>query len=134
MRLSTPVALLVLAISPTDALLPGLNSSRRHTSRLKLLISLPDFFSFTKGKVDNNVATNNENKSALLELLQAVPRNKATPKELTADILKAVGVLEKACPTSEEDVLPRLSGNWELIWTAQDVSMTPKNMLSTWIK
>jgi hypothetical protein len=84
---------------------------------------------------DRAAATENvNNKSALLELLKSVPPNEATPKELTSDILKAVEVLEADCPTPEVDVIPRLAGNWELIWTAQDASRASKNAFNSWIK
>ena len=59
---------------------------------------------------------------ALLDLLGAVPSNFPTPKSLTDDILIAVRNLEENCPTSAASVLSELSGNWELLWTAQDRS------------
>jgi hypothetical protein len=77
----------------------------------------------------------NEYKLALLDLLSTVPKNVATPKELTSDILEAVKILEKDCPTPESDVLQLLAGNWELIWTAQDLqSSRTSNIFSNWIK
>eukprot|EP00584_Thalassiosira_punctigera_P015702 CAMPEP_0172554368 /NCGR_PEP_ID=MMETSP1067-20121228/54224_1 /TAXON_ID=265564 ORGANISM="Thalassiosira punctigera, Strain Tpunct2005C2" /NCGR_SAMPLE_ID=MMETSP1067 /ASSEMBLY_ACC=CAM_ASM_000444 /LENGTH=313 /DNA_ID=CAMNT_0013342721 /DNA_START=169 /DNA_END=1111 /DNA_ORIENTATION=+ len=70
---------------------------------------------------------NESSKTSLLNLLSKVPPNESTPRELTRDILRAVRVLEEDCPTPEEDVLPSLVGNWELLWTAQDLSSLPKN-------
>ena len=66
---------------------------------------------------------NNDDKvDALLALLDSVPSNLPTSKSLTDEVLDAVKNLEKECPTSDESVLSELSGNWELLWTAQDRS------------
>jgi len=54
--------------------------------------------------------------------LSQVPSNQSTPKQLTTEILQTTSILEKQCPTIDENVLERLVGNWELIWTAQDKS------------
>lgn len=123
-------AVLALAILPADALLPGLHVNKLHTSRLHLQISLPDFLS---PSTQSRSAAENENKSALMELLAAVPPNEPTPKYLTSNILNAVDILENECPTPQADVIPQLASNWELIWTAQDASSTPNNIFS-WIK
>lgn len=65
----------------------------------------------------------NENKvDALLALLDSVPSNLPTQRSLTSKILDAVKKLEATCPTDEDLVLSELSGNWELLWTAQDPS------------
>ena len=61
-------------------------------------------------------------KSKLFDLLDEVPSNAPTPRGLTDDILAAVRVLERQCPTPDDDVLSELAGNWELLWTAQDKS------------
>ena len=58
--------------------------------------------------VNNNSGI--ECKISLLSLLAKVPSNQSTPKELTRDILNAVSVLERECPTSEVDVVARLAG------------------------
>jgi len=63
-----------------------------------------------------------EKVDALLALLDSVPSNLPTSKSLTDEILAAVDKLEDVCPVAEEDVLPELTGNWELLWTAQDRS------------
>ena len=67
-----------------------------------------------------SVSDTTDAKSRLLALLDEVPSNAPTPRGLTNDILAAVRVLEDQCPTSDEDVLSELAGNWELLWTAQD--------------
>jgi len=54
--------------------------------------------------------------------LSKVPPNESTSKQLTTEILQAVNILEEECPTLETDVLSRIAGNWELVWTAQDKS------------
>jgi hypothetical protein len=68
-------------------------------------------------------------------LLSKVPPNESTPKELTASILQAVKNLEDSFPTPEEDVLEAVAGNWELLWTAQDLSSLPKKRidLRSWV-
>eukprot|EP00563_Minutocellus_polymorphus_P020226 CAMPEP_0197716600 /NCGR_PEP_ID=MMETSP1434-20131217/1433_1 /TAXON_ID=265543 /ORGANISM="Minutocellus polymorphus, Strain CCMP3303" /LENGTH=300 /DNA_ID=CAMNT_0043300983 /DNA_START=87 /DNA_END=989 /DNA_ORIENTATION=+ len=63
-------------------------------------------------------------KSKLFDLLDDVPSNAPTPRGLTDAILAAVSVLERQCPTLDDDVLSELAGNWELLWTAQDKSST----------
>ena len=63
----------------------------------------------TYGNEDSGVEYNNC-KMALLSLLQKVPSNQSTPKELTREILNAVRALEREYPTSEADVVARLSG------------------------
>ena len=78
-----------------------------------------------RSAVPNDAQNDGSSKSALLDLLAKVPRNESTPRELTASILTAVKALEEECPTPESDVLAKLAGNWELIWTAQDVSSLP---------
>lgn len=77
-----------------------------------------------------------ENKLTLLKLLSDVQPNESTPRDLTSDILQAVSVLECECPTPDSEVLSSLAGNWELIWTAQDVSSLPNqnNPFRNWIK
>jgi hypothetical protein len=130
------LVLFVLSASWADGLLSTLQSIPRHRSKLHLRISLPDFFSPQKNQVKSQATSaENEYKLALLDLLSTVPKNVATPKELTSDILEAVKILEKDCPTPESDVLQLLAGNWELIWTAQDLqSSRTSNIFSNWIK
>ena len=78
------------------------------------------------GNVDTNDDSNkNDNDSqvnALLDLLDSVPSNMPTPRSLTNKILDVVRELEEDCPTPNGSVLSALSGNWELLWTAQDRS------------
>ncbi len=63
----------------------------------------------TGGNEDRGVEYDNC-KMTLLSLLQEVPSNQSTPKELTRKILNAVSALEREYPTSEADVVARLSG------------------------
>ena len=86
-----------------------------------LLYSLADLF-FPQKTTTATATTNNadnQQRQALFNLLAQVPSNESTPKELTNQLLEAVALLEKDCATPEEDVLPRLAGNWELIWTGE---------------
>lgn len=49
---------------------------------------------------------------------------------LTRQILYAANTLEAHCSSiqiEEDSILPRLAGNWELLWTAQDLSNLQKN-------
>ncbi|KAL9182958.1 hypothetical protein ACHAXT_004237 [Thalassiosira profunda] len=78
-----------------------------------------------RSAVPNDAQNEGSCKSALLDLLAKVPPNESTPRELTTSILAAVKALEEECPTPESDVLAKLAGNWELLWTAQDVSSLP---------
>jgi hypothetical protein len=54
-------------------------------------------------------------KDTVMELLQSVPRNAPTPRELTVDILRAVRLLERQCPTPDLEVLEKLSGKRTLL-------------------
>jgi len=71
----------------------------------------------------DSIKNDNDKKvDALLTLLDSVPSNLPTSKSLTDEIFDAVQKLEQDCPTSDGSVLSELSGNWELLWTAQDRS------------
>ena len=91
------------------------------TSISKLHLSIANIFSpqSTSNTKSNKI---NDDKLNLINLLSQVPSNQSTSKQLTKEILQATSILEKQCPTLEENVLQRLVGNWELVWTAQDKS------------
>ena len=72
-----------------------------------------------------------DSKQKLLNLLAQVPPNESTSKELTQQILQIVNGIEDLCPTPDTDVLSRVSGNWELMWTAQDKSSLPNNSVGS---
>lgn len=74
-----------------------------------------------------------EKKEHLLKLLSKVQRSVPTPKKLTEEILSSVRLLEPLCPTNEDDVLEKIGGKWELIWTAQDTT-TPESRRSNILK
>ena len=98
---------------------------QQRTPTLHYLSLVDNIFSLqTKNIKDvNNNNNDSENKKlALLNLLSKVPPNESTSKQLTTEILQAVNILEEECPTLETDVLSRIAGNWELVWTAQDKS------------
>lgn len=59
-------------------------------------------------------------KGELLSLVQNAPSGRATPRRLTQKILDIVRQLERKCPTPDDQILPSLTGSWELLWTAQD--------------
>jgi hypothetical protein len=83
------------------------------------------------------MGSNSGNKKHLLNLLDQTPRNAATSTKLTADILSVVKTMEQVdCPTPEAEVLQQLSGNWELLWTAQDTESEQykSNPIRRWIK
>lgn len=102
------------------------HSSNRFPSSTtsKLHLSFANVFSpQSTNNVDNgNENKNNDDKLKLLNLLSQVSPNESTSKQLTKEILQAASILENQCPTVDENVLERLVGNWELIWTAQDKS------------
>lgn len=132
MKLIIPVLACSHAMLFTNAFTVGggIPGTHARSSSLQLhLQSLANIiFPQADGKFTNdNDSTKNDSKLALLNLLSQVPANESTPKELTKQILRAVGIMEEDCPTPEEDVLPKLAGNWELIWTAQDVASLPNN-------
>ena len=73
-------------------------------------------------------------KTQLLQLLERTPSNSPTPRSLTDEILDAVRHLELECPTENVEVLEKLSGTWELLWTAQDPESPESNRLfRSWI-
>jgi len=71
---------------------------------------------------NDDINDNDKKVNELLTLLDSVPSNLPTSRSLTDRILDAVKQLEQDCPTSDGNVLSELSGNWELLWTAQDQS------------
>ncbi len=77
-----------------------------------------------------------EIKTRLLELIASTPSNLPTSKSLTNEILDMVRKMEATCPTPNDEVVERLGGNWELLWTAQDQTSDEWGLgpLRTWIK
>ena len=69
---------------------------------------------------DSTIRIIKERKENLLNLLKSTPSNIATSTKLTDDILSKTKELEKTCPTLDENVLSKLAGSWELLWTTQD--------------
>ena len=73
-------------------------------------------------------------KDELLYLVQNTPSGLPTPKDLTKQILSKVRQLEGQCPTPDDQIVERLNGSWELLWTAQDPQSPETNQLfSSWI-
>lgn len=60
-----------------------------------------------------------EIKQHLLQLIASTPSNAPTTQALTNQIISVIQQLERVCPTPDSQVLQRLGGNWELVWTAQ---------------
>jgi hypothetical protein len=54
-------------------------------------------------------------KDTVMDLLGSVPRNAPTTRELTGNILRAVRLLERQCPTPDLEVLEKLSGKRNLL-------------------
>jgi hypothetical protein len=77
-----------------------------------------------------------EIKTQLLDLIDGTPSNLPTSKSVTNQILDVVRQMEETCPTPDQDVVGKLGGNWELLWTAQDQSSDEWGLgpLRTWIK
>lgn len=81
-------------------------------------------------------------KHRILDLLDGTPPNEPTPQPLTLQLLEQIRSLEEessnvATVMDPEEFLASLAGNWELIWTAQDIN-SPEyrttNPLRRWIK
>lgn len=68
----------------------------------------------------STTTTRDVKRQELLDLLEAVPRNAATSRRQTDEILDCVRQLEPLCPTADSDVLSQSAGTWELLWTAQE--------------
>lgn len=76
-------------------------------------------------------------KQELLDLLASTPTNAPTSRDVTQSILSKIQQLEQYCPTPPEEVVSKLAGNWELLWTTQDttsIEYQQSNPLRTWIK
>ena len=98
------------------------HSSNRFPSSTTSKLHLSFANVFSPQLISNTNANNVDNKLKLINLLSQVPSNQSTSKQLTKEILQASTILENQCPTLDDNVLQRLAGNWELIWTAQDKS------------
>jgi hypothetical protein len=72
----------------------------------------------------------NQRRAELLNLLSMTPRGAASPAGLTNEILSVVKSLERENPTEESQILKKLSGTWELIWTAQDYSQRERGWIN----
>ena len=83
-------------------------------------------------------ARQQELRDELFELLDTTPANSPTSRDLTDNLLGVVRRLEdNGCPTPDEDVVAKLGGTWELLWTTQDRSSDQFNAmgpLRTFIK
>lgn len=125
-QLRQPMALLLTVVLVTfSRLISGGRRDIHQHSVLHLSLS-PQKNDKGLDNVDN--IQNSESKQKLLNLLAQVPPNESTSKELTQQILQIVNDIEDLCPTPDTDVLSRVSGNWELVWTAQDKSSLPNSV------
>ena len=129
-QLRQPMALLLTVLTFSrlicvDAFIGGGRSDIHQHSVLQQSLS-PQKNDKGTENVDN--IQNSESKQTLLNLLAQVPPNESTSKELTQQILQIVNNIEDLCPTPDTDVLSRVSGNWELVWTAQDKSSLPNSV------
>ncbi len=80
-------------------------------------------------------------KQRLFQLLDGTPPNEPTPPSLTLQILDEIRRLEKESSVvtvkDSNEFLSSLAGNWDLIWTAQDVNSQEyrnANPIRRWIK
>lgn len=78
-------------------------------------------------------ASRDGTKQQLIDLLEKVPRNAATSRQQTQEILATVRQLEPTCPTNPADILKGLAGVWELLWTAQDQAASGPLSTFRWI-
>ena len=94
---------------------------------------------FTIQNIDNSASMNKKkiptlSLQRLWRLLTETPSHQATPKQLTQEILTQIRTLEKQCPTDSTQVVEKLAGTWELVWTAQDDASPEANRgLLSWI-
>mmetsp|Transcript_29007 Transcript_29007/g.42796 ORF Transcript_29007/g.42796 Transcript_29007/m.42796 type:complete len:279 (-) Transcript_29007:31-867(-) len=72
-------------------------------------------------------------KYELLRVIASTPTNSATSKKSTQEIMAIVRDLETQCPSADENVLEKLAGPWELLWTAQDRTSQQVKSLTSWI-
>ena len=127
------LGLLLSTTSSADALIAcPFSIHLRNNGPLLKLSFLDDLFA---SKSATEEAPSANSKRDLLNLLSEVPPSEATPKDLTASILQAVKKMEDNFPTPPEDVLESIAGNWELLWTAQDLSSLPQKRvnLQSWV-
>jgi hypothetical protein len=122
------ILLLVIVCRRTESFV----GSRHFDIRLKSSLTIRNYrFCLSAAASD---AKPSSTKARLLELLETAPSNAPTPRSLTEGILDVVRVLEKQCPTEDGDVLGKLVGTWELVWTAQDTKSPESNRrLRSWI-
>jgi hypothetical protein len=75
-------------------------------------------------------------KEELCDILKNIPSNRPTGSKETATILSLARQLEDSCPTSDDNVLTQLAGNWELVWTSVDPNSLERRNFSplNWIK
>ena len=125
----------MMSISHVDAFAPSFRipSHARHSPPTFLLVSNRITNIDTNSNIDKREQSK-QYKPHLMDLLTSIPPNQSTPQQLTNDLLAAVKDLERVCPTNDEEVLQELSGNWELIWTAQDKQSAEASSVFSWIK
>lgn len=130
----TPVLLLALVVHASVAFVAG--PSPYHTRRNSIVIKTTNK---TKANIQTGAlylaidATTTANKDELLSLVQNVPSGRPTSRRMTQQILDIVQALEYKCPTADDDILARLAGSWELLWTAQDPAAPETTQLGSWI-
>jgi len=107
--------------------------------------SLPLTFLHLASKENSSLETpqQQDKKQYLMDLLKDVPANQKSSTQLTARILKIVKDMEidnnnsnnndsSSSVIPEQDILPALAGNWQLLWTAQDKESTEWKVLEPW--
>lgn len=112
---SLTIAVIALCSPSSHCFAPGTKVlSRRHLNELSTA------WAATQGTENPRLVL----KTELLDSLKETPSNAPTSRKVTNFILEKIDDLEKNCPTSDEDVLKSLAGNWELLWTTQDKRST----------
>ncbi|CAB9527148.1 PAP_fibrillin [Seminavis robusta] len=127
--------LLMIPCSTLAFLVSESTGSRRLTAKKPLVVS----FASKESSASISASAEEERASRrkeLFNLLGSTPSNAPTSPDFTNYILGAIQRLEQVCPTPDQDVLGKLGGTWELLWTAQDRSSEEYNTLGplfTWI-
>ena len=97
----------------------------------------PQTLHASSGSATSSETSREDDLKELLQLLEATPSNAPTSSDFTNYILQVIRKLEDECPTQDQEVVSKLAGTWELLWTTQDTNSEQYNRLGpilNWIK
>ena len=103
----------------------SVNKTYRLSAMLRFLLLFLDIllysYALSTSKTQGQETVKENLKSDLLSSIANAPPNAPSSRKQTNEILSLVRELEQYCPTIDSDVLIESSGNWQLLWTAQDM-------------